>query len=323
MKNKKNKNKNKNIYDDLTSKCAPNSNAKIQLENGEVICMSEEQINTLIKAYNVSDNRNRKNKKPIDINLKEKNVQEKFNALKEALNCNDQMCVLGESKNLITEKSLIDQIINNQFRPIGPADNNDWLSNMDISAVIKQYTDINPEIEFYGPFSADIHKHNVRDLFGAGKIREDTAIKDILTKCGKNNEEFKRVGITFNTDPHNKSGAHWVSLIIINDKENSKIELNYFDSVGKDPNEDILTFIKLLINTSFKCYPQRDIIYRVNKKNVQRGNTECGMYSINFMIDVLIQGHTWDEFIENGLMPDKEVEKLRQFFFISESEVVN
>jgi len=97
--------------------------------------------------------------------------------------------------------------------------------------------------------------------------------------------ESKTVGIIFNLDKTGERGSHWTSLFI----DNTNNTLYYFDSTGRDPNKYIHEFIKLYIRKYTKEQepdlknPQEFIVY-VNKNVHQKGNSECGVYSIYFLI---------------------------------------
>jgi len=52
----------------------------------------------------------------------------------------------------------------------------------------------------------------------------------------------------------------------------------------------------------------------INKKKHQRGNSECGMYSLHTIIGLLDNEHDVNFFL-NYDIPDKNMEKLRQIYF--------
>jgi hypothetical protein len=54
-----------------------------------------------------------------------------------------------------------------------------------------------------------------------------------------------------------------------------------------------------------------------NDKSHQRTNTECGMYSLYLIIELLTENHKIDHFMNNWIK-DKTVEKLRDKYFNKE-----
>ena len=52
-----------------------------------------------------------------------------------------------------------------------------------------------------------------------------------------------------------------------------------------------------------------------NHKQHQRGNTECGVYSIHFIIEMLNNADRAIELFLNGYIPDNKIEKYRKIYF--------
>ena len=130
-----------------------------------------------------------------------------------------------------------------------------------------------------------------------------------------------QIGIVFNLDFHTGPGTHWVSLYI--DIKNKFIF--YFDSNGDKTPKQIKTFINRIIlqgkkeNIDF-------VLYENNKTEHQRSNTECGMYSLFFIITMLTKKilnkkKTTKGIIKyflgklSGRIKDHLVSDLRDFYF--------
>ena len=119
----------------------------------------------------------------------------------------------------------------------------------------------------------------------------------------------QRFASIFNLDKHNQSGSHWVSLFI--DVPNKFIM--FFDSANGGVPREIKKFVKnikkqgLDENIEFK--------FITNHKSHQRGGTECGVYSIHFIVEMLIQPKKAMHVFLNGNIPDKEIEKYRNVYF--------
>ena len=116
--------------------------------------------------------------------------------------------------------------------------------------------------------------------------------------------------MVFNTDPHNKSGEHWISLYIDCIGKNINHPCIYFfDSVGNPPPKQIKDFID---DTRGKS--NKDYTYIENDVSHQSGNTECGIYCLHFLT-YMINGGNFMKYIKNK-KNDKFMEKYRTIFFI-------
>ena len=94
----------------------------------------------------------------------------------------------------------------------------------------------------------------------------------------------RKIGIVFNIDPHYKEGSHWVSMFIDIDKA----FIFYFDSNG----QRIRTQFKKLVNRIIKqgsnlSQPIKFMYHSNFPKSHQRRNTECGMYALYMIIQLL------------------------------------
>lgn len=231
------------------------------------------------------------------------------------VHCEKEDCWLKELK----DKKLRKQIDTHIFAPDSPPewkDNpNEWLSNFDILNVLSQYQRKHTEFRFLGPspidFDAKIREYNYqcveRDICNLSLQKQ---LKDKKTK----------VGIVFNLDKHDESGSHWVSLFV--DLENKFIF--YFNSTGDIIPKEIKTLVKRLISEGKQMHPPLKLRYYDSKIGHQRNDTECGMYSLFFIITMLT-GNTEDEknltvaqkikLFKGGRIPDKNMEYFRSVYF--------
>lgn len=90
-----------------------------------------------------------------------------------------------------------------------------------------------------------------------------------------------------------------------------KKQIYYQDSVGNPPKSE---FVKLMdsIEKQMKV-DKKPIDRRVNKLRHQYQNSECGVYSISFILR-LLNGESFDE-IESKPIPDEDVNKCRIIYF--------
>lgn len=185
---------------------------------------------------------------------------------------------------------------NNIFRPVGPQGKFDWLSTLDINFTLAQYENKYIDYKFLGAVPIDF-----ADL---DYLPFKSLNFDDLVNAGKN-----RIGVIFNLDEHYKNGSHWVSLFF----DLKKGQIYFSDSYGTKPEDRIINFIskieKYLINNKKILNP--DI--RFNRTQHQKGFSECGVYSINFILR-LLKGKTFDH-ITRKRVTDEKVNKCRMIYF--------
>ena len=284
--------------------------------------------------------------------------------------CKSEMCWIKD--NIIDKLAghVKEEIRRKTFRPIMPLswekNMNEWLSTIDIAAVLRQYDDNYPEFKLHGPTPIDFH---LKDGSGNCKVDDLCAINlnDLL------NKGTRKIGIVFNTDPHYKSGQHWISLYVDlyddscffggkhgrrgkyrkhkrkykkhkkdkagdvhkihhvkngviktrediheqehqNENENQKrcSGMYYFDSQGRAPPENILNLMENLCKQGDNCNIKFQKLY--NDVQHQKGNTECGIYSIHFLTTML-HGTKFLDYIKD-IKGDKVMEDLRKEFFM-------
>ena len=95
---------------------------------------------------------------------------------------------------------------------------------------------------------------------------------------------------------------------------NYQYQIYFFDSYGTEPEEEIQKFMrkaaKYMEQTGVK---PNDIKFDWNKLRHQRENSECGVYSINFLLRML-RGDDFNE-ITKKIMPDRMVNRCRNKYF--------
>lgn len=287
-------------------KCAPS----IAFLEGS--CFSLKELQYIAKSYN----KYLKNQKVTDINRYITLTDSKMNLVSELSDkireCDsDQLCWLKWAPNN-TEK--------NTFRPKGPTNKSQWLSTTDINNILDQYEKKYDGFISLGAVPIDFWKLNL--LSSRKNLNLDEMCKDGINK----------LGIVINLDEHWQGGSHWVALFA--DLKNNRI---YFsDSYGVKPVKRIIDFIKTI---SVWCY-KRNILnsddnnlntessfltsepnkyekvmdIRYNQTRHQRGNSECGVYSVNFILR-LLKGDTFDEIISKRI-PDSFVQdECRKTYF--------
>jgi len=278
--------KNKNDY-----KCAPNAVFK------DGSCIPLDVLVELTKGYNNKANKKIKLHNHLDTlnpgKYKRYLIRELDSNLSDV--CDSQRCWLKQKFISDMNYELKNKLKKNTFRPKGPSGQFTWLNTHNIDNVMEQYESKYQDFKFMGAVPIDFD-----DLPQLG-------IKDLDYSDLKNNGKTK-LGFVFNLDEHYKGGSHWVSMFA--DLTNGKV---YFsDSYGIRPEERIRKLMRRVtryIQDSGIKNP--DVQY--NELRHQRGGSECGVYSINFILR-LLKGETFNE-LTSKRMTDSEVNDCRDVYF--------
>lgn len=189
--------------------------------------------------------------------------------------CSNEQCWLRQQ---FISNHLDQELMHHTFSPPAPkswrVNPNEWLSSLDIIAVMKQFEKEYSCFDFIGPSPIDYDTH-----IQYGECVWKELCEFDLTQHIKNGK--MKIGIIFNLDPHYKSGSHWVSLFV----NIGKGEIYYFDSVGDAPDKQIVKLMNAITEQGKKVNIK--FSQEINKKQHQFGDTECGMYSLYFIINML------------------------------------
>ena len=181
----------------------------------------------------------------------------------------------------------------------------EWLSTTDIQKVMKQYEDAYDDFEFIGPSPIDYNTN----------INNSCVWPEL---CNFNLEEkmlngIKNIGIIFNLDKHNEPGSHWVAVFISLDEK----KIYYFDSnkvYKKEIPKQIFELVDSLNNDSLNNFNFKFDFEYNNKMEHQKQNTECGIYCIYFLTQLITKQKKWSDFMSERI-PDNEMKKLRNIFY--------
>lgn len=178
-----------------------------------------------------------------------------------------------------SQREYLDQYV---FAPDQPQEwkNNpdEWLTNYDIMKVLQQYEIAYPNFCFLGPSPIDFDTR-VRDESFTSQCVETTLCNFELAKYIE--KKVEKIGISFNLDDHKGPGTHWVSMFI--DIPNQV--MFYFDSALFRTPPEITKLAERIIQQSDEL--GLGIRFDQNKIQHQHSNSECGMYSLFFIITML------------------------------------
>ncbi len=279
----------KNIED---TKCGPT----LEFENGS--CYPLDLLVDMAEAFNKFNEEKGKNDR-IMLNSKEETLDPSnykiylLHEFKKRYN-GDQKDLVKENFTKFMDGKTKDYMENNIFRPEGPQGKFEWLSTIDINQVLKQYEEKYEDFLFLGAVPIDFD-----DL-------DYLPFKKLNFKKLKS-DGIKRIGVIFNLDEHDKSGSHWVSLF----SDLDKAQVYFSDSYAIPPEKRISAFMKRISDYLEKEGMKCDVRY--NKTRHQRGGSECGVYSINFILR-LLKGKTFDH-ITRKRLSDNKVNKCRAIYF--------
>jgi hypothetical protein len=242
-----------------------------------------------------------------DSKIKSNNPKEIHRRLSEYLSdvCNKESCWLKQSHHF---SGNISKDLKESFAPITPREwkknPNEWLSSVDIMKVMKQYERAYKCFDFIGPSPIDFNKQK---LYGECVWEElcNFSLQDEIKKG-----RFK-IGIIFNTDPHDKPGQHWISMFI-NIKKNL---IFFFDSTGDPAPKEILQFVDNIKQQGKLISPRIEFKYDTSENTEhQNGNTECGIYSLFFIVQML-EDKMSTKYLKTHRIDDNHMSKFRKIYF--------
>ncbi len=290
-------NKNTTKTKKTPSYCAPD------ITNTKNIAGSCFNRDALIKIVNAWNNEHSNNVITFNKRTSNKQLWNKINEKMKKRKCNKEWCWVQQdfikSKYNIKDDKRFDV-----FRPLMPSKWNEnpreWLNTLDIQDVMEQYEDKYKDFKFIGPVPIDFDE---KLSFGQCVVNELCNIN--APKLYKNG--IRKIGIIFNLDKHNQSGSHWIAMMCDMDKS----EISYWDSYGMTPPKEVSVLMKRLKEQSKSINKKMKI--NINKVRHQYKNTECGVYCINFLVN-LLEGKTFKQVTNKIISDDKMFSKRNKYF---------
>ena len=278
-------------------KCGPKKGKHLEFS-----CFDDKTIFKLRDLWNL---------RHIDVKIQSNDPKEIWGILQKNMSqiCNKESCWL---KQQFTNGEL-NKELETYFAPSSPTEwkknPNEWLTSVDILAVMKQYEDAYKCFDFIGPTPIDF---DVRQQYGECVWQElcDFNIEKQI-KTGKT-----KIGIIFNLDPHTEDGSHWVSMFIHIKKGKGKIF--FFDSVGEPAPPEVTNLVQRIQKQGSALKVPITFIFDQNHPTEhQYGDTECGIYSLYFIVHMLEDKHT-TEYFKKHILSDKYMESFRKIYFNQE-----
>ena len=210
--------------------------------------------------------------------------------------CTTQKCWTEQSFVKNMSKLNKKELTKYTFRPKGPAGKFEWLSTFNIDDVMRQYEKIHKDFKFLGTFPMDFDS---LEYTGMKNMQFDK-----LYKGGK-----KKIGLVLNLDDHNQTGSHWVALY----SDLGKSDVFYFDSYGSNPEPRVRKLMRRISRDLKKINPNANVTSDYNRTRHQYKNSECGVYSMNFIIRML-DGEGFQNICDSKVSDD-EINKYRDVYF--------
>ena len=278
-------------------------NCSTSVKNKHYTCYSDTELYKLRDIWNA---------RHPDRPIKTKKTKDIWDKLKEYYStiCNKESCWVRKMvKNTKLEKELLEA-----FAPESPKNweknPNEWLSSIDIIQVMNKYEKEYKCFNFLGPSPIDYDTHKINNICVWEELCHFKLSQQIK-------EGYTKIGVIFNLDPHYKGGSHWVSLFI---NVKKKI-IFFFDSTGEPIPKHIEKFVNTVIEQgnalSSPIKFKFDQNYPVEH---QYGNTECGVYSLFFII-YMLQDKINGQYLKTHIIKDKYIENFRNVFYNKNGDI--
>ena len=261
--------------------CSPTGQDIHKREN---TCFTRDALIRLVESWNVSH--------PSDIIRNYKNATKKqlWSALNQRMShiCNGkgtEACWVDNLQGARPSKEVAASL-----RPLKPkswnANEYTWLTNFDIEAVMNQYDiekDTSFKYKFIGVFPIDFE---TKTSFGQCLFEEFCSLD--IRKWYKKGVRY--IGMITNLDRHDQRGSHWTSLFICIDPLLPSFGAYYYDSVAASPPKEITAFMERVKQQVSGIPGAKVENFKIdhNKIRHQRGNSECGVFSLAYQIRWLL-----------------------------------
>ena len=285
----------------MINKCAPHIREEYK-ESGKCpnTCFDREALLKISKAWNQDNPQNPINiYKTISNTILKNNIDTKLRD-----KCKDEWCWIQQE---FIKRLRDDEILRDTFIPTMPdkwyQHKTEWLNTLDIDSVLSQYEIKHPDFMFIGPVPIDFDE----------KINFSSCVADELCKINLkklSDDDIRKVGVVFNLDTHDKPGSHWVAMFC----DMNKKGIYYWDSYGYQAPRQVKKLMKRLK----KQGQDLNIDFKIKENDVrhQYKNSECGVYCINFIVN-LLEGKSFEQYIKKRI-PDNTMNNMRKKYFIKD-----
>lgn len=262
------------------------------------ICSQEEEfriMKTFLKHKKIENVDNLSNKNVLESMLKILNVKDE-NLIWDA--CNEFTKYVGNDQ--------AEKVIKKIFKPVGPSDSTDLLDNFNIDECLEQWEN-NSVALFKKKF-----KHipfQMIDFATTGTELANLELKNLINK-------YDCFGVVLNTDKSSGKGKHWFCLygdLQHSGTEQDPYQIEYFNSSGNPPMHEVEVWMNKAVYDLKKDTKKICKIVRSIPTRIQYSNTECGVFSLIYILSRLENKPTNWFYITNA--GDPEMIRYRQQLF--------
>lgn len=242
------------------------------------------------------------------IGIKVTDTEQILEESKVKLGCGTEKCVLEQAIKIapMPIKEEVRESLKDDFKPIGPADSTALLSNIDIDGILSQMTK---------KWDASaLHFH----MIDFDKYENGNTKLNRVNLADEINKNLKTFSVVLNTDKYESGGIHWFCLFGDfrgKGTPDDPYTLEYFNSSGEYPRPSVSAWLhkqhKLISNMESK---PTVVIKQDMPIAHQKGNTECGVYSLYYLIS-RIKNEKDKNFFETVEIPDDEMTEFRKSLF--------
>lgn len=194
------------------------------------------------------------------------------------------------------DQEVIKENVVEEFKPLGPANTVEWLSDSHIHNVLDMYKEEFPEFDYWDSCLMSFERNG------------DELAKKNVSDFGS---DVKVLGCVLNTAKRG-SGEHWIA-IAIDCRNKDNIYIRYFDSTGKPITKEVDAWCDKKIEELKTLYPNAKVSLWMNDVQHQHGNNECGVYCLYF-IKYLLEYHN-DQFSFPCKVSDDSMINFRRYIF--------
>jgi hypothetical protein len=220
---------------------------------------------------------------------------------KKSLKCSSEKCLV-ESMNHLFDNADEQKKIKLAFKPKGPRDNDDWLSNKDIDNVLDQWA-LDPEFKLYNVSFQMIDF----DEFPDNKLLNFNAWEAYQ-------QNYRTFCCVLNTDVSTGPGKHWFCVFI--DMRTKPFSVEYFETGGMPIPASIHKWLVKQGALLREHIPTNNII-ATDYNQIQKSKTECGVFSL-FYIYCRLNGYSYTNFNDPSKITDDIMYKFRNYLYYPE-----
>ena len=203
------------------------------------------------------------------------------------------------------------------FRPKMPqewlSNKRAWLSTTDIENVMQQYDEAHPDFSFVGIFPINFSESINTTACISPKICN---VPKFL--AGLHERKKSHFGMVFNLDRHDEPGSHWVALYGNIDPTSMMYGVYYYDSMAMTPSQEFKDLMSNLQTCMHEKHDpkKRPFCKQFNKHRRQYKNSECGVFSMIFLI-LALRDHMSHHFrmVCDRILDDDNINKHRDILF--------